>query len=140
MIFLDTNILVYAAGLHGAADPRTAKAREIMDAGERYAVSLQVIQEFFHATTRSRGESARLTAEEALKFIEHWRFSAIIPVTLELFRSAAALHARYRFSYWDCAIIAAARSAESDILFTEDMQHGQIVDGVQIIDPFRPDT
>lgn len=136
MIFLDTNILIYAAGLHGEADFRTQRARDVVDSDEEYAISVQVIQEFFDASTRSRGGRVRLAPDEALRFIEQWRTFAVASITLELFERAALLHLRNGFSYWDCAIIAAAQMSGSDTLFTEDMQHGQFVDGVRIVNPF----
>lgn len=54
MIFLDSNILVYASGIHGLEEPRTGLARTIVQADKPYAVSVQVLQEFYDRVTRRR--------------------------------------------------------------------------------------
>jgi predicted nucleic acid-binding protein len=56
--------------------------------------------------------------------------------TAALLSDALDLQARYGFSYWDCAIVAAARRLGCDELASEDMRHGQTIDGVTIVNPF----
>ena len=58
-------------------------------------------------------------------------------MTLELLHAALAIRAMHRFSYWDCAVIAAARALRCGELYTEDMSHGRRIDGVLIVNPFR---
>lgn len=60
-----------------------------------------------------------------------------IAVTGRLIESAWVEHDRYGFSWWDSLIVAAARAAACERLLTEDMQHGQDLDGIEIVDPFR---
>ena len=58
-------------------------------------------------------------------------------MTLEILNAALEIKAAHGFSYWDCAIIAAARALGCRELYTEDMSHGREVEGVLIINPFR---
>lgn len=68
MIFLDTNILIYASGLHGEEDLRTRKAREIVTSPHSFAISVQVLQEFYDRVTRqSRGR--HLSHDQAVALI-----------------------------------------------------------------------
>lgn len=136
MIFLDTNVLVYASGVHGGDPGRTGRARALVRADEDYAVSVQVIQEFYDRVTRLVGGEAALTRDEAMAFVEHWRGFAVEPLTMELFDRATAIEARTGYRYWDCAILAAAQIAGCDTLLSEDLQHGRTIDGVRIVNPF----
>jgi predicted nucleic acid-binding protein len=58
-------------------------------------------------------------------------------MALPIFDAAMAINAARGFSCWDCAILAAAQALGCDEVLTEDMQHGQIVNGMRIVDPFR---
>jgi len=55
----------------------------------------------------------------------------------DLYREALATQLRWRFSLYDSLIVAAARRSGSDILYSEDLQHGQVLEGVTVINPFR---
>jgi predicted nucleic acid-binding protein len=136
VIFLDSNILVYASGLNGLDDPRTAKAREIVAADEPYAVSVQVIQEFWDRVTHGRGQGAGLPRDDALAFVAQWRTFRVEPLTLDLFERATQIEARFGYRYWDCAIVAAALTSGCHSLLSEDLQHGQMIDGLRIANPF----
>ncbi len=58
------------------------------------------------------------------------------PVTADLFRPAVAISRRYRLSYWDGAILAAARTLGCDVVYSEDMSSEQDYGGLRVIDPF----
>jgi predicted nucleic acid-binding protein len=58
-------------------------------------------------------------------------------MTLPVLYSALQIRETYRFSFWDSTIVAAARALGCDRVYTEDLSHGQVVDGLAIIDPFR---
>jgi predicted nucleic acid-binding protein len=137
VIFLDSNILLYAAGLNGTRDRRTRLARELIARDEPFVISVQVLQEFYDRATRGRGEQPRLPRDQALGFLEQWRSFAVVPVTVELFDRATQIEARYGYRYWDSAILAAAALSGCDTLLSEDMQDGQMVDAVRIVNPFR---
>jgi predicted nucleic acid-binding protein len=73
----------------------------------------------------------------AALLIRAWTRFKVQPLTLPVLEAALEIHARHRFSYRDCAIIAAARALGCRELYTEDMSHGREIDGVLVIDPFR---
>jgi predicted nucleic acid-binding protein len=135
LIFLDTNVLLYACGIHGEEDVRTAKALEIVSSNQRIAISMQVIQEFFDNAIRPK-RPRHLTVDEAIGFVTQWRQFEVVPTTLNIFDDAVAIRQRYKFRYWDCAILAAAGSIGCHTVLSEDMQHGQKIGDITIINPF----
>lgn len=136
MRFVDSNILIYAV----SASPQDEVKREIALAllEERDLVlSAQVLQEFYAQATRS-SRSGALAHDQAVEFIESLLNFRILPITVELVREATDLCRRYRISYWDSAILAAARISGCDTLLTEDLNPGQDYDGVRAVNPFAP--
>ena len=100
------------------------------------AMSVQVIREFFDASTR-QARISHLSDQEAISFVGEWRKAVtMIDLTSALFDQAITIRSRYGYRYYDCEIIAAALSLGCDTLYSEDMQHGQVIDGLTIINPF----
>jgi predicted nucleic acid-binding protein len=95
-------------------------------------VSLQVLQEYF---VSARGK-LRLDAELAKRRVEVFaRFHVVVPRVSDIL-AAIDLHRLLGFSYWDSLIVHCARQAGCAVLLTEDMQHGQVIDGVRVVNPF----
>jgi predicted nucleic acid-binding protein len=78
-----------------------------------------------------------MSSEEALAFIDRLVQLPVLPMTLPLFRDAVRLQRRYQISYWDGAILAAAKMAGATTLYTEDLSHEQVYDGVKVVNPFH---
>ncbi len=137
MRFVDTNILLYAISKDPAERRKTEIAIELLGApvGE-LALSVQVLQEFYVQATRVSREGAlpHLLAEE---YIEHWQALEVQDNTLDLFRDAVASSRRFKISYWDAAIVEAARMAGCDIVLSEDLGDGLSYGGVRVRNPFR---
>ncbi len=133
--FLDTNILLYAVELHQDENAKIATAQKLV-ARTDWAISVQVCQEFFVQATRQSRPNC-LSAELAIELIATWRRQPVQAMTLAIFDEAIDLHRRLGFSYWDCAIIAAARAQGCDVLWSEAMDDGRIVDGMRVANPFR---
>ena len=132
--FLDTNILLYAKSRNTTEFFKRQIAEKLLDRRD-CVLSVQVLQEFYVQATRlSRPE--RFSHEDAVGLIHSWTRFVIQPQTLDLLNLAFVLHDRLRFSYWDCAIIAAALVNDCDTLYTEDLQHDQRIDGLTIVNPF----
>jgi predicted nucleic acid-binding protein len=132
---VDTNVLVYSL-THD--DPRWARAEELIAKLlelNALRTSTQVLQEFFAVTTRKLGRP--LTPEQALIHVERFATCPVVVNDLNTIREAARLTAREPISFWDAMLIAAAARAKCARLYTEDMQHGRTIHGVQIINPFR---
>ncbi len=135
MRFVDTNVLLYASSLAQEDAPKRSRALELLDEPE-LAVSVQVLQEFYHQATRSTRPD-RLSHADALKFMEPVLLMPVQPVTLEVFRAGVAISRRFGLSYWDGAILAAARAVGCDAVYSEDLSAEQDYDGLRVIDPFR---
>jgi len=131
--FIDTNILLYAGS--GAAEDQAKKAiaRQVL-AQSDIGFSAQVMQEFYYASVRK--ERLKITHDEAVVILEALSPFPVLPINRELVLAAAALAVRYRLSYWDAAIIAAARRLGCNVLYSEDLSHGQDYDGVTVRNPF----
>lgn len=94
-------------------------------------MSVQVLQEFYIQATRSTRADA-IPHDLAAGVIETWRRFRMSVLNLAL-----QIRKAHGFSYWDSAVVAAARNLGCDRLYTEDLNHGQMVDGLEIINPFR---
>ena len=135
MRFLDTNVLLYAASPVSEEPRKRNRALEVL-AERELAVSVQVLQEFYHQATRET-RRGKLSPADALDFLEPILMLRVQSVTPDVFRAGAALSRRFRLSYWDGAILAAARACACDIVYSEDLSDGQDYDGVRVINPFR---
>lgn len=131
--FLDTNILVYADDLD--AGPKRERAREILRAAFHDAagvLSTQVLQEYYVVATRKLGVSA----VAARRKVELLTSLDVVTLRADLVLSAIDLCQIRAISFWDALILRAASTAGCTVLYTEDLNAGEIVDGVRIEDPF----
>jgi len=135
MRFVDTNVLLYAVSTAPGEASKARAARGLLDADD-LALSVQVLQEFYVQATRT-GRADRLSHEQAAVLVESWLRFPAQETTVALLRGALELKRRHRLSYWDAAIIEAARLLGCDTLLSEDLAHGRSYDGVRVRDPFR---
>ena len=135
MRFVDTNILLYAvSGLSEDAAKR-GRALALLKEGE-LAISVQVLQEFYHQATRP-SRPAAITPTQAIRFIESIDSFPIQAVTPAIFRAGVSISQRFGLSYWDSAILAAARALGCDAVYSEDMSPEQDYDRLRVTNPFR---
>lgn len=132
--FVDTNILLYSISPRQKDVAKRDAAVQILDRDD-VALSVQVLQEFYVQATRPSGYA--LSGHLALGFVRTWLRFAVQETTTPILLAGIEFSSRYKFSYWDGAIVAAAQAAGCDVLYTEDLSHGQVVDGVTIVNPFR---
>ena len=97
---------------------------------------MQVLQEFYVQATRP-GKQHRLSQEQAALLIESFLRFPVQETTVPLMQAAVEAAGRFRSSYWDAAIIEAARALGCRTVLSEDLNHGQNYSGVKVIDPFR---
>ncbi len=135
MRFVDTNILIYAIGLQPAPPEKKVIAREILTHCD-IALSVQVLQEFYVQATHARRSDA-LPHDIATRLIEKWQRFRVQDNTVAVLQSALRLKERFQTSYWDAAILAAAKAAGCQQLLSEDLNHGQDYDGVVVVNPFQ---
>jgi predicted nucleic acid-binding protein len=133
--FLDTNILLYSISRNPADAVKRERAIALLDRDDG-ALSVQVLQEFYVQATRPTRPHP-LTHETAVGLVSAWSRFKVQEITLSILTGALEIKAVHGFSYWDSAIIAAARALGCGILYSEDMSHGRQVEGITITNPFR---
>ena len=126
-IFLDTNVLGYL--LDGGRKEKFARRL----AGDQPHISVQVLNEFI-AVCKKCGKD-RETAYQLADAIAN--ASTVHGITLSTYRLAQAVATRYQLSHWDGLIVAAATLAQCETLYSEDMQHGQVIGPVKVVNPFK---
>ncbi len=134
MQFADTNVLLYAISTQAEERSKAETARTLLDRQD-IALSTQVLQEFYVQATRPT-RSRPLSHDQASGLVESFTRFPVQDATLPIVRSALALRSRYGLSLWDCTIVEAARALGCSVVLTEDMQAGQDLDGVRIVNPF----
>ena len=133
--FFDTNVLLYL--FDNSVPEKKARAQEVfseeVEAG-RAVLSTQVLQEFYVNATRKLAEPLPAAVAEA----QVQDFARLLLVRVdEAMILAAIQRSRSRsFSFWDALIVEAALRGGADRLLTEDLQHGQEMDGLRVENPF----
>jgi predicted nucleic acid-binding protein len=132
-VFVDTNVFIYALD---RADPKKQQAardwRAELWKSRRGRISFQVLQEFYAKVTQ-KWPAARDEARAEVRDLLTWR---PVPVDVAILERGWKVQDRYQLSYWDALIVAAAKSVSCRYLLTEDLQAGQDVDGVIVVNPF----
>ena len=132
--FVDTNVLLYAISTVEQEAEKRAIARRVLLRTD-LAFSVQVLQEFYVQATRS--SVGRVVPEIAVRLIRSWNRFPVQAITVELMFAASATHRRFGISYWDAAIIEAARSLGGSEVLTEDLQDEEDFAGINTVNPFR---
>ena len=135
MRFVDTNVLLYAISTAPDEVIKAATARALLTCRD-LVLSVQVLQEFYVQATRP-GRPGHLLPDEAVARIRTWRRFMTVDITTGIFADALAIKARYQLSYWDSAIIAAAKFGNCAEVLSEDLNDGQDYGGVKVVNPFK---
>ena len=131
--FLDTNILVYASL---SDDPRRAAAEIVLLAGG--AISAQVLNEFANVA-RNKLKWSWADIDAAVRLVKG-RIKRVLPLSAETNAAALSLARDHGLSFYDALIVASAIEAGCDTLWSEDMQHGRVIGGLTIRNPFLEST
>ena len=133
-VFVDTNVFVYAYTVKEPEKRETASGllKERL-AGTSIFISTQILSEFYSAMSKNK-----VAHKEILRYIsEIIRCANIASVSLSTVESCLTLKERYEYSYWDSLLLAAALDCGCNILYSEDMQHSQVIDKrLTIVNPF----
>jgi len=135
--FLDTNLFVYS--LEGTGSDKARRAKQLVQeaiATHNGIVSYQVVQEFFHVAFR-RFTPPMTTPEAEQYFVAVFRPLLTVHSSAAIYVQALSLRSRYKFSWYDCVLLAGAIEGGCGLLYSEDMQHGQIIGELRIENPFR---
>lgn len=135
MRFVDTNVLLYAVSRDPDEGPKAEIAAELLT-NRDLGLSAQVLQEFYVQATRATRDDA-LSNRQAADLVAAYSRFPVQETTLELVQVAMAARDRYGLSYWDAAIIEAARMLRCDHILSEDLSDTQDYDGIAVINPFR---
>ena len=133
--FLDTNILLYSISRDPVEAAKRDRAIDLLERDDG-GLSVQVLQEFYVQATRPTRPDP-LPHAIAAGLIQTWSCFRVQEISLSILTGALEIRAAHGFSYWDSAIVAAARALGCRELYTEDLAHGREVEGVMIINPFR---
>ena len=135
LVFVDTNIWLYA---RDGSDPlKQRAASEALEALWRTGTGrtgLQVINEYFVNVTRK--VSRPLTDAEAWADVEMMLAWRPRPLTADSIAAARAIAQHHRLSWWDALIVASAAQEGCEVLLSEDFQHGQLLGGLRVRNPF----
>lgn len=139
LFFLDTNILVYSFDL--AQPQKRQTARRLLTAAltsQRGAISTQVVQEFLNISLR--GFARPITLTDLREYLD----TVLTPLCLHFpsvsfYAQALVTQVETGYSWYDALIVAAALELGCSTLFSEDMQHGRMIRGMEIRNPFRTD-
>ncbi len=136
--FLDTNVIVYSFDSR-VPDKQNAARQLILDAltHQNGCISYQVIQEFYNVATRkfetplSPGDCKIYLGDVLAPLCK------IFP-SVEFYSHGLQVADQWKYSFYDSLIITAALHANCEILYSEDLQHGQVINNLKIINPFLP--
>lgn len=132
--FLDTNVLLYSDDQ--SAPSKQRRSRDLVAEHRRArsgVVSLQVLQEYFFNVTRKLRVDPHIARRKVEILAE---FDVAAPELADIL-AAVDLHRLHGFSFWDALVLRSAKQAGCRVLLSEDFQHGQEIDGIQIMNPFR---
>ena len=128
--FFDTSVLLYLL----SADPAKAdRVEQLLE--NRGTISAQVLNEFAAVALRK----LKMSVNEVREVLDGIRsVCSVEPISVLTHERGLAVHERYRFSFYDSVLVATALMAGSKVLFSEDMQHAQLIDKqLRIVNPFR---
>ena len=133
--FVDTNVLVYALS---ADDKRRSPiahrlVRELM-AAQAFHTSTHVLQELY--VTLTRKVRTPLRPEQALRYLDQLAVWPVMVPDYSAVRDAVELSASATLSFWDALVVVAAARSGAKRVYTEDLQDGQTILGVEVVNPF----
>jgi predicted nucleic acid-binding protein len=134
-VFVDSNILIYAHDKDAGVKQRQASER-LKELWESMTgrLSTQVLQEFYVNVTRKiRKPLSRDAAREVIRNYGLWVYSPVTPSTVI---RASEISEIWHLAFWDSMVIAAAEQDDAVELLSEDLNHGQVIAGIRVVNPF----
>lgn len=133
--FVDTNVLLYAYDV--TAGERHDRARDLVGRLGREragALSVQVLQEFYvNATRKIAVPLSPANARERVRALSRWRLHS--PTAADVI-AASEIAEQAQLSFWDAMVVRSATQMNCSVLWTEDLNHGQRVSGIELRNPF----
>ncbi len=132
-LFFDSNIFLYAGSKAEEDQGKGEVCRTLLNS-EKAVISTQVLQEFISNALRK--PKLHITEDKIDLMLRMAEEMEVVPVTHALIFEATVIRRRYQVSHWDSTIIAAALHANCEVLYSEDLSHGQKFEGLKVINPF----
>ncbi len=135
-VFVDTNVLVYARD--SSAAEKHIRARDWMAhlwQAQTGRVSFQILHEYYSVATRKLKPA--LSAAEARTEVQTLLAWQPVHMNGDLLEGAWDIEDRFGLSFWDALVVSAARTSVCRYILTEDLQHGQDLNGLTVLSPFR---
>jgi len=134
-IFVDTNIVVYAHLKQASEMAKWEVAFELIN-NNKFVMSTQVLSEYYASLLKNKVDDNIIQQNIRLLIKNH----EVCLITIPVIQLTHHIKLKYYFSYWDSLILATALENQCTQLYSEDMQHNQIIEGqLQIINPFKQD-
>lgn len=134
--FVDTNVLVYARDAsESTKQPAAERWLRLLWAARSGRVSAHVLNEYYSVVTETLRPG--LSRDEARADVRNLMAWAPVPTDGPVVGGAWTVQDRYGLSWWDALVVSTAQVAGCAWLLTEEFQHGQVLDGVTVVDPFR---
>ncbi len=131
--FLDTNVLLYGVSNNPEELHKRNRSREILT-GDMIGFSTQVFAEFYVNATKKKG--FQLSHQQVMKILEPLKIFPVQPITIDVEWDAFSICSEYNLSYWDSAIIAAAKALGCHTIWSEDLTHGQLYRDILVKNPY----
>jgi len=132
--FVDTNVLLYAISGDPDEHEKATQANELLSQRD-VGLSVQVLQEFYVQATRD-SRADRLTHEQAVALTNSFQRFPVQETTVGVMLAAMSTRQRFGISYWDAAILEAARALGCEVVLSEDLGDGQDYAGIRVENPF----
>ena len=132
-IFIDTNILIYS--MDNFDEQKRDNSRKLLKSlkdTREGVISTQVMQEFYVTATKKLKVDP-LFAKEVMHSFEHFE---VVMITPEIIKDAIDCGVLNQLSFWNSLIVSAAEHSKCNEIWTEDLNHGQVVRGVKIVNPY----
>jgi len=133
-VFVDTNVFIYYLDRTDSKKHEAARLwlAELWE-NRRGRISFQVLQEFYSVGTQ-KWPALKSEIQSEVEELFDWR---PVVINRQIIKDSWEVQARYKISFWDSLIVSAAKAASCRYLLTEDLQEGQEMDGVVVVNPFR---
>lgn len=137
--FFDTNVVVYALGFDDHHKTRTAQLLfRIQFQKSTLCLSTQVLLETYNTLTRKiRQTASEVDAWAAVRALSRFHVHTVDVPTIQ---AAIGISQRSQISLWDALLIASAALMGATTLYTEDLNHGQVIEGIQVVNPFLAES
>jgi predicted nucleic acid-binding protein len=135
-IFIDTNILVYTLDKKDEEKTRISReAVKFITSEHSPVISTQVLQEFYNAST------SKLKLDKILikNIVHSYKNMEIVTIDLQLIEQAIDISVIFQLSFWDSLIVASAEQGNCEYLISEDLNSGQTIRGIKILNPIKED-